>query len=152
MGLRNALRTLVNRFQQDYPAGPRGSGEEVVYAVAKCHPVRVALYTAAFQGGWKIEFKNSLQETLEAARFRKPKAVFYDHAMGDPTWDHYGSQFRLQDIRFVLLAHKASDEVFMIVLSVGGYYASGDPLTSEDIVKAVDFAEEVAGLSHVVVG
>jgi hypothetical protein len=49
----------------------------------------------------------------------------------------------------VSLAHKSDDETFFVVLAAGGYQARGEPLTSEEIVKVVDFAEEVAGMARV---
>ena len=139
--LKQTVRSLVGRL------GGGSDDEPIIYAVSNCHPTRVALYAAAFQGGWKVEFMKSLQDVVKASRKRKPKAVFYDHGDGQP-WDQYCSTLSAQGIPFILLGHKRSDETFLVLLARGGYHAWGNPLASEDIVKAVEFAEEVAGLPH----
>jgi hypothetical protein len=141
--IQQALRALISYSRKN-------SGKEpVVFAVTKCYPTRIALYAAAFQGGWKVHFMKSLQGAVTAAGSQRPKAVFYDHAIDDPAWDQYCSSLSRDGIPFVLLAHRNPDETFLVVLAAGGYQAWGDPLTSEEIVKAVDFAGEVAGLARV---
>jgi hypothetical protein len=137
------VRTLVNYFR----ANPDREAE--VFAVTNCYPTRIVLYAAAFQGGWKVRFMKSLQEALEATHLKKPKAIFYDHDAGDPAWDRYSSSFSREGVPFVLLAHKNDDETFMVVLATGGYQVWGDPLTSEHMVKAVDFAGEVSNLAKI---
>jgi hypothetical protein len=116
------------------------------------YPTRILLYEAAFQGGWKIEFIKSLRDVLERTRSRKPKAVFYDHDTGLAGWDQYCSALAAQGVPFILLGHKSCDDAFMVLLERGGYHAWGNPLHSEDVVKAVEFAEEVTSLSHAPVG
>lgn len=120
----------------------------MVFAVSNCHPTRVAIYAAAFQGGWKVVFMRSLSEVVEAVHTRRPRAVLYDHREGGPRWDHYCSNLAGEGVPFILLAHSYCDQAFMLLLTAGGYPACGSPLTSEDIVKAVHLAEEVAVLSR----
>jgi hypothetical protein len=145
-----AGRALVNWFQRKCHGGPRDLSEgPEVFAVTNCYPTRIVLYAAAFQGGWKLHFMKSLREALEATHSRRPKAVFYDHHVGDPVWDQYCTSFSHMGVPFVLLAHKTDDETFLVVLAAGGYQAWGDPLTSEEVVKAVDFASDMAGLAPV---
>jgi hypothetical protein len=152
--VRQTVRMLMRGLGRAVHAGSHASVEEpLVFAVSNCHPTRVVLYAAAFQGGWRIEFMRSLRDVLQATRIRKPKAVFYDHATGpDEAWNQYCSVLASEGVPFILLAHKSCDEIFMVLLASGGYHAWGNPLSSEDIVKAVDLAEEVAGLSHAPVG
>ena len=141
---------FTKRVQENSQAGSHISDQETeVFAVTNCYPTRIVLYAAAFQGGWKVHFMKSLREALDATHSRRPKAVFYDHHAGDPAWDEYCSSFSREGVPFVLLAHKNDDETFLVVLAAGGYQAWGDPLTSEDIVKAVEFAGEVAELARV---
>jgi hypothetical protein len=140
--VQQAVRALLSCTRQNSGKDP------VVFAVTKCYPTRLVLYAAAFQGGWKVHFMKSLQEAVTATRSQRPKAVFYDHAVGDPAWDQYCSSLSHAGVPFILLAHKNLDETFLVVLAAGGYQASGDPLTSEEIVKAVDFSSEVARLAH----
>ena len=136
--------------QRNSLATPHSCEEDpVVFAVTNRYPIRLVLYAAAFQGGWKVQFMKSLSEVKAATPVERPKAVFYDHAAGDPAWDRYCSSLSREGIPFILLAHKSVDETFLIALAAGGYHAWGDPLTSEEIVKAVNFAGEVAGLAHV---
>jgi hypothetical protein len=121
--------------------------ENVVYAVSNCHPTRIAVYAAAFQGHWSVEFKPSLEHVMEAVRIRRPRAVFYDHTNRGREWDQYCSEISRMGIPFILLAHKPHDETFMVLLSRGGYHAWGTPLASEQILKAVALAEEI-GRTH----
>jgi hypothetical protein len=145
--VKRAVQMLMHGLERAVHSSPRESIEEsVVFAVTNCHPTRVAIYAAAFQGGWRVEFMRSLREAVDAARVRKPKAVFYDHADQAP-WDQYCSTLAADGIPFILLAHKSCDETFLVLLAAGGYYASGNPLTSEDIVNAVNLAESVAALA-----
>jgi hypothetical protein len=131
----------------------RGSAEEpLVFAVTHCYPTRLALYAAAFQGGWKVIFRKSIREAAEAAQSCRAKAVFYDPVVGDTGWRCYCSLLSREGVPFVFMAHPRDDDAFLAVLAAGGYQVSGDPLTSEEIVKAVDFAEEVAALARVPVG
>ena len=146
--IKEASRALLKHFQQRTGSGSTG-GETELFAVTNCYPTRIVLYAAAFQGGWKVQFMKSLHEAMQETYSRKPKAVFYDHNVGDPAWHQYCSSFSREGVPFVLLAHKSDDETFLIVLAAGGYQAWGDPLTSEEIVKAVVFAGEVADLARV---
>lgn len=127
--------------------------QPAVLAVTNRYPTRLVLYAAAFQGGWKVHFMPSLGDAVAAVPTLAPKAVFYDYAVGDPAWDTYCSMLSQQGIPFVFLANRNpqenNDKTFLIVLASGGYQAWGDPLTSEEVVKAVDFAGEVAALAHV---
>ena len=151
--IRRAAQSVMRHVQQEVPGGLRHTdAEPLVFAVANCYPTRIVLYAAAFQGGWRVEFMKSLRAAVEAARSRRPKAVFYDHGGEEPHWDNYCSALSRQGIPFILLAHKNVDETFLVVLAAGGYQAWGDPLTSEDVVKAVEFAGELSGLAHVPVG
>jgi hypothetical protein len=146
-----AVRMLMHGLGRAVHAGSHELVEEsVVFAVTNCHPTRVAIYAAAFQGGWKVEFMRSLSDVLEATRSRTPKAVFYEHIGGGTSWDRYCSLLAGKGIPFILLGHKTSDETFLVLLAAGGYHAWGNPLTSEDIVKAVELAEEVAGMARAV--
>jgi len=148
--IKEATRALMKHFQQSPCAGSHNpNGEQEVFAITNCYPTRIVLHAAAFQGGWKVHFMKSLHDALEAAPSRRPKAVFYDHHAGDPAWVQYCSSFSREGVPFVLLAYKSSDETFLVVLAAGGYQAWGDPLTSEEVVKAVAFAGEVAELSRV---
>jgi hypothetical protein len=139
--IREAFQGLIKQFQH--------RNEPLVFAVTNRYPTRVALYAAAFQGGWRVQFLKSLRQAAEMAREERPKAVFYDHASGDPAWDRYCSSLSGEGVPFVFLANRNDDQTFLSVLAAGGYHASGDPLRSEEIVKAVDFAGEVAALGHV---
>ena len=144
--IEQAVRALMRYIQQN--SRTHSSPEEpVVFAVTNCYPTRLMLYAAAFQGGWKVHFMKSLREAAETTRVQRPKAVFYDHTVGDPAWDRYCAALSLECVPFVLLAHKKVDETFLVVLAAGGYQAWGDPLTSEEVVKAVDFGVEMAGLA-----
>jgi hypothetical protein len=117
--------------------------ENLIYAVSNCHPTRIAVYAAAFQGNWKVTFLRDLDEVMKAVKRRRPKAVFYDHTNGGRDWDRYCSDLSQMGIPFILLAHKPNDETFLILLARGGYHAWGTPLASEQILKAVAFAEEL---------
>ena len=142
--IREAARALLKHAHERFGSGSPNEWP-VVFAVSNCYPTRIVLYAAAFQGGWNVQFMKSLREALEASYSRMPKAVFYDHRAGDPVWHEYCSSFAREGVPFVFLGHKSDDETFMVVLASGGYQAWGDPLSSEEIVKAVDFAVEVAG-------
>jgi len=146
--LERAARALVTQFQRRSGRGSQ-SEQPLVLAVTHCHPIRVVLYAAAFQGGWRFHFTKSLRAALDVASTRRPKAVFYDHAAGDPAWCQYCLCLSREGIPFVSVAHKNDDSIFFGVLAAGGYQACGEPLTSEEIVNVVDFAQEVAGLAHV---
>jgi hypothetical protein len=140
--IQQIFRASLNSFRSPDDAS-------VVFAVTNRYPTRLILYAAAFEGGWKVHFVNSLQRAVSTVRQVRPKAVFYDHAVGDPAWDRYCTSLSRDGVPFVLLANKHADETFLVVLAAGGYQAWGDPLTSEEVVKAVKFAGEVAGLAHV---
>jgi hypothetical protein len=142
--IEQAARTFVKTFRRQLRRGSR-SEEPLVFAVTHCYPMRVVLYAAAFQGGWNLQFLKSLGEALHAVSARRPRAVFYDHAAGDPAWRQYCSSLFREGIPFIALAHNSDDETFLSVLAAGGYPAFGEPLTSEGILNAVDFAEELAG-------
>jgi hypothetical protein len=122
--------------------------EALVFAVTNCHPTRIILYAAAFHSGWHIEIMRTLGDMMEAIRTRRPKAVFYEHSDDGVAWDQYCSALARQDIPFILLAHKACDETFLVLLGAGGYHAWGTPLTSEEVVKALELVEEVGGLAQ----
>jgi hypothetical protein len=109
----------------------------------------VVLYAAAFHGGWKLHLMKSLGKVLEAAASRRPKAVVYDHRAADPAWHECCSALSREGVPFVSLAPSSDDETFLTVVAAGGYQAHDDPLTSEGVVDAVDFAEEIARLAHV---
>jgi hypothetical protein len=143
-----AARALLKPFQRRSGCGSR-SEEPLVFAVTHCYPMRVVLYAAAFQGGWNLHFMNSLREVVDAASTQRPKAVLYDPAAGDPSWRQYCSSLFRDRIPFVCLAHKRDDDAFLSVLAAGGFQACGEPLTSEEILSVVDFAEEVGGMAHV---
>lgn len=148
--LEQAARALVGRFQRDSSFGSQ-SEQPVVLAVTHCYSIRVVLYAAAFQGGWRVHFMKSLREVPDAVSAHRPRAVFYDHAAGDPAWRQYCSSLSREGVPFVSLTNKSDDETFFVVLAAGGYRVWGHPLTSEEIVNVVDFAEEVAGLARVAV-
>jgi hypothetical protein len=151
--IKKDLRMFMQSLGRAVRRGSHGSAEEsVVFAVTNCYPTRIVLYEAAFQGGWKVQFRKSLGDVLEESRSGKPKAVFYDYACGAAEWEQYCSVLAADGVPFVLVARKISDEILMVLLERGGYHAWGNPLCSEDIVKAVDFAEEVASLSGTPVG
>lgn len=141
--IREAVQGLVKQFEH--------RDEQLVFAITNRYPAKVALYAAAFEGGWRVQFLKSLSEAAETAYQERPKAVFYDHAANDPAWDRYCSSLSNEGIPFVFLANRNDDQNFLKVLTAGGYHACGDPLTSEEIVKAVDFAGEVAALGSVAV-
>lgn len=147
--IRQAVLTAARYLRRNSRADSEGLDEPVVFAVTNCYPTRIVLYAAAFQGGWKVRFMKSLGDVLEAAYDRVPKAVFYDQDGGDPAWERYCSFFSFENVPFVLLAHTNADETFLRVVAAGGYQAWGNPLTSEEIVRAVTFAGEVAGLPRV---
>ena len=151
-GVRQALRGWMQSLGRAVHARPLSSAREtLVFAVTNCHPTRVVLYAAAFQRGWKVEFMRSLRDVREAVRSRRPIAVFYEHANDGTPWDRYCSTLAGEGIPFVLLGHKSCDETFLILLACGGYHAWGNPLTSEEIVKAVEFAGEVPYACHTAV-
>src|ERR1039457_3424126 len=113
---------FTKRVQENSQAGSHISDRETeVFAVTNCYPTRIVLYAAAFQGGWKVQFMKSLHDAMQETYSRKPKAVFYDHNVGDPAWHQYCSSFSREGVPFVLLAHKGYDETFLIVLAAGGY-------------------------------
>ena len=149
--IQQTLRALMTCTRRSAPPDPhdRRHDEPLVFAVTRRYPTRLVLYAAAFQGGWRVHFMKSLREVVKATGTRKPKAVFYDHAAGDPAWDQSCSTLSREGIPFVLLANKKVDETFLVVLASGGYQAWGDPLTSEEIVRAVEFAGEMLALSRV---
>jgi hypothetical protein len=148
--IQQVFRALMRYIQQNSrPDSGASDREPVVFAVTNRYPTRLVLYAAAFQGGWKVHFMKSLRQVVAATRTEKPKAVFYDHAAGDPAWDYYCATLSREGVPFVLLANKNIDETFLVVLAAGGYQAWGDPLTSEEIVQAVEFAGEVATLARV---
>jgi hypothetical protein len=149
--LLQAVRMVMRIFNFERAASrePHGDRHEaLVFAVSKCYPTRIVLYAAAFQAGWKVEFLNSLDEVLAETRTRRPRAVCYDHTNDEVRWDQCCTILARRHVPFVLLARKASDETFITLLGCGGYHAWGNPLSSEDIVKAVELAEEVGSLSH----
>jgi hypothetical protein len=149
----HAMRMWMRGLGRAVHAGSHRSGEQpVVFAVSNCYPTRIVLYAAAFQANWNLEFVSSLDKVLAASRSRRPKVVFYDHACGLAKWDQCCSALASERIPFILLARKASDETFMRLLACGGYHAWGDPLNSEDLIKALDLAEEVDVLSRAPVG
>ena len=143
-----AARVIMKPFQRRAGSSSR-SDEPLVLAVTHCYPIRVVLYAAAFQGGWHIHFMESLREVLDTANTQRPKAVFYDLTAGDPAWRMYCSSLFRKGIPFLSLAHKRDDETFLNVLAAGGFQVCGEPLTSEEILNAVEFAEEVAGMARV---
>ena len=115
-----------------------------VLAVTSCYPSRVVLYAAAFHGGWKVEFVKSLALVLEAIANERPRAVFYDYSTGDVDWERYCAVVTRMGIPFVLITQKAIDETFLSALGAGAFYAAGEPLSSLEILKALDLAEEVS--------
>ena len=144
------MHTLLERLQRTiHPESAGSKSDDVVYAVSRCHPTRVAVYAAAFQGHWKVAFFPNLGAVMAAVAKRKPRAVFYDHTNGGRDWDQYCSDLAHLGIPFILLAHKPNDETFMVLLARGGYHAWGTPLASEQILSAVEFAEEMAGMRAV---
>jgi len=141
MFLRGIERVVSSETHED-------PDQALVYAVTNCHPTRIVLYSAAFHCGWHIEIMRSLPEMMEAIRTRRPRVVFYEYSNDGASWDKYCSALSRQGIPFILLAHKACDETFLLLLGAGGYHAWGNPLTSEEIVKALELAEEFHGLSR----
>ncbi len=153
MNLATRLCMVWRHLWRKSRANPHGGVEEqLVFAVTRCYPTRLALYAAAFQGGWRVHFTKSIREAAEESRTSMPIAVFYDAAAGDPGWKRCCLSLSREGVPFVFLARNSDDEAFLAVLAAGGYPVSGDPLTSEEIVKAVDFAGELATLSRVPVG
>ena len=153
VGFVQALRSLLGEFgRMAQTASSHPNSRKPVFAVATCHPTRILLFSAAFQAGWSIVFLRSLNDVLEMSRTLRPKAVLYDHMTADRTdWAQYCSAFTSQDIPFVLLAHKNNDETFLTSLAHGGYHAYINTLRSEEIVRAVELADEMVGLSHTAV-
>jgi hypothetical protein len=148
-GVTRALQGLLKGVSRMIlPATNAGDTRPIVFAVSHCHPTRIALYAAAFQGGWRVEFLPSLQDVLVAARTRRPKAVFYEHINEEDAWDSCCSALSAEGIPFIFKGRKTTDEIFLLLLASGGYYAAGEPLRSEEIVKAVDLGEQLAGLPH----
>lgn len=115
-----------------------------VLAVTSCYPSRIVLYSAAFHGGWKVEFVKSLAAVVEAIATERPRAVFYDYSTGDLEWERYCSIVTGMGIPFVLITQKAIDATFVRALAAGAFYAAGEPLSSVEILKALDLAEEVS--------
>jgi DNA-binding NtrC family response regulator len=144
-----AGQALMKWFHQTLPASHALPDEEPqIFAVTNCHPTRIVLYTAAFQCGWKVQFMKSLREAIEVVHFRTPKAVFYDHAVGDQSWERYCSCLSRAGVPFVMAARNWDDETFLAVLKVGGYQVYGNPLTSEQLVEVVGLASEMARLAN----
>lgn len=143
--IQQAARALRKFLQHN----DHNNEEPRVFAVTHCYPTRLVLYAAAFQGGWKVHFMKSLRTAVEAASVDRPLAVFYDHDEDDGAWQKFCSSLSRDGVPFVFLARQSDDEDFLAVIAAGGYPVPGDPLTSEEIVKAVDFAGEVAALAHV---
>ena len=139
--VQDAVRGLMKQFQQ--------REEPLVLAITNRYPTRIALYAAAFQGNWRVHFMKSLREAAEASQGQRPIGVFYDQSCADPAWGWYCSSLSGEGIPFVFLADKSDDEIFLNVMAAGGYLACSDPLTSEEIVKAMDLAGEFAGLVNV---
>jgi hypothetical protein len=146
--IEQAARALVRKVQRRSNRSSQ-SEQSLVLAVTNCHPTRVVLYAASFQSGWTVRFMKSLGEVADAASTERPKAVFYDQTAGDPDWPRYCSSLSREGVPFVSLAHKNDDDTFLMVLAAGGYQAWGEPLTSEGVMNAVGFAEEVSWLPRV---
>jgi DNA-binding NtrC family response regulator len=121
----------------------RSDDEGTVLAITNCYPSRVALYSAAFHRGWRIEFVKSLALMQEAIGAHRPKAVVYDHTTGDAAWEQHCSRVNRLGIPFVVITNKLLDDTFLCALSAGAFYAAGEPVSSEEILKAFDLAEEV---------
>jgi hypothetical protein len=140
----------LGRKRKPAPDACGDPGEEsLVIAVTNCYPTRILLYATAFQADWRMLFAKSLGEALDAARLRRPKAVLYDRATEDPAWREFCSVCSARGVPFVLLGRKEQDDSFLAVLTAGGYPAWADPLTTEEIVNAVSFAEEMSWLTRV---
>jgi hypothetical protein len=127
-----------------WPFGTPGAAEEpVVFAVGSCHPMRIALYAAAFQAHWKVKFMTSLGDIVKALPSRRPKAVFCYDPAGGTAWARQCSALTVAGVPFVLLSPQLGDDAFSTLLESGGYPVWGSPWNSENIVKAVEFAEEM---------
>lgn len=130
--------------------GPPVFEGPVVFAVSHCHPTRIALYAAAFQGGWRVHFLPSLRDVQQASLKYRPRAVFYEHTCDGVRWDRACAAFAAEHIPFIFKGRRTTDDTFLLLLASGGYYAAGEPLRSEEIVKAVELADELTGLAHVI--
>jgi hypothetical protein len=146
--LEQAARALMKPFRRP-PGTDSLSQQPLVLAITYCYPIRVALYAAAFRSRWNLRFIKSLGNARNIASTQRPKAVLYDHAAADPAWSEYCAALSREGVPFVSLALGSDDDTFLTVLAGGGYLACGGQLTSEGIVNAVNFAEEIAGLAHV---
>ena len=127
----------------------RDPNEPAVWAVTNCYPSRVVLYAAAFHRGWRVEFVKSLALLEEAIREDKatngrlPRAVVYDVAVRDTSWREHCSRITDLGIPFVVISQRVADETFLSAMSAGAFYAGGEPLCSEEILKALALAEDV---------
>lgn len=150
--IQSKARALWIRIHKNSSASARARREPLVFAVTRCYPTRLKLYAAAFQGGWKVDFRNSIRDAAEAAQVARPRAVFYDPTAGDPGWKRYCTSLSREGVPFVLVSHSWDDDAFLAVVAAGGYQVGGDPLTSEKIVKTLDLAGEVSALRRAPVG
>ena len=84
---------------------------------------------------------------MEASSSDRPKVVFYDHDIGDPSWEHYCSAFSRARVPFIVLSNKNVDSIFEIILPAGGYQVCSETFRPDLLVTMVNFTAEVLELA-----
>jgi len=134
-GLLDAMRDLQNHC---FP--PHSQSALRIVALTHSLNTQIALHGAAFHENWELSFASSPKHAVELLRSLQPAAFVYDYESGYGDWRYLCCVSTGNSVRFHLVAMSPRDDLFLSVVAAGGSSVSWKPLSSEQIISAIQCA------------